>query len=175
MIVPQTFATLFARTLDLFRDPTAKEGQKVQFRALVELLKLDAVTIAIDAGRLAVNGTPLDGPACTVLAQRLEFHSVREIQIPAATPPAEVFELLRALADQPGESDVPSRLRTAGAQGIKVAIQAPLTSTSLDDGPQGSHQIPTPPPPTADVPAILQEESAFSAATAASRAVCGRS
>ena len=170
MIVPQTFATLFARTLDLFRDPTAKEGQKVQFRALVELLKLDAVTIAIDAGRLAVNGTPLDGPACTVLAQRLEFHSVGEIQIPAATPPAEVFELLRALADQPGESDVPSRMRTAGAQGIKVAVQAPLTATSLDDGAQVSHQVPTPPPaPPADVPAILQDESVFSPATAASR------
>jgi HEAT repeat protein len=170
MIVPQTFATLFARTLDLFRDPAAKEGQKVQFRALVELLKLDAVTIAIDAGRLAVNGTPLDGTAYTVLAQRLEFHSVGEIQIPAATPPAEVFELLRALADQPGESDVPTRMRTAGAQAVKVAIQAPLTSTSLDDGPQVSNQVPTPPSaPPADVPAILQEESAFSPATVAAR------
>jgi len=170
MIVPQTFATLFARTLDLFRDPSAKEGQKVQFRALVELLKLDAVTIAIDAGRLAVNGTPLDATAYTVLAQRLEFHSVGEIQIPAATPPAEVFELLRALADQPGESDVSSRMRTAGAQGIKVAVQAPLTSTSLDDGAQVSDQVPTPPAASpADVPAILQEESAFSPATAASR------
>jgi len=167
MIVPQTFATLFARTLDLFRDPTAKEGQKVQFRALVDLLKVDAVTIAIDGGRLAVNGTPLDGAPYAVLAQRLEFHSVGEIQIPAATPPAAIFELLRALADQPGESDVPTRLGTEGAQGIKVAIQAPLTSASLDDE---AHQVPTPPlQPPADVPAILQEESTFSPATAASR------
>ena len=175
MIVPQTFATLFARTLDLFRDPTAKEGQKVQFRALVELLKLDAVTITIDGGRLAVNGTPLDGAGYRVLAQRLEFHSVSEIQIPAATPPAEMFELLRALADQPGESDVPSRLQTAGGERIKVAIQAPLASMSLDDGPPTSHQGAAPPPASAppagapDVPAILQQESAFSPAAAASR------
>src|SRR5258705_8851725 len=109
MIVAQTFASLFARTLDLFRDPAAKEGQKVQFRALVELLKLDAVTITIDGGRVTVNGTPLEGAAYAVLAQRLEFHSVAEIHIPAATPPGETFQLLRALAHQPGESHVPTR------------------------------------------------------------------
>jgi HEAT repeat protein len=167
MIVPQTFATLFARTLDLFRDPAAKEGQKVQFRALVELLKLDAVTVTIDGGRLAVNGTPLDGAAYAVLAQRLEFHSVGEIQIPAAPPPAEMFELLRALADQPRENDVPTRLRATGAQRISVAIQA-----SVSPDVAATPAAPAPPlPPPADVPAIVQEESAaaFAPATATSR------
>ena len=76
MIVPETFATVFARSLDLFRDPAAKEDQKVQFRALVEQLKFDAVTMTIDGGRLAVNGVPLDGAAYAGLTQRLEFHSV---------------------------------------------------------------------------------------------------
>ena len=167
MIVPQTFATLFARTLDLFRDPTAKEGQKVQFRALVELLKLDAVTVTVDGGRLAVNGTSLEGAAYAVLAQRLEFHSVGEIQIPAAPPPAEMFELLRALADQPGEGDVASRLRATGAQQISVAIQATVSHevAALPDAP--------PPAAPADGPAILQEEGAAAfapaPATAASR------
>ncbi len=169
MIVPQTFATLFARTLDLFRDPSAKDGQKVQFRALVDLLKVDAVTVTVDGGRLAVNGTPLDGAAYATLAQRLEFHSVSEIKIPAAPPPAEMFELLRALADQPGEGDVPTRLRATGAQGISVSIQSFLASTALDDG------LPPPPPasspaaPAADVPTILQEESAAPAPAMASR------
>ena len=173
MIVPQTFAALFARTLDLFRDPGAKEGQKVQFRALVDLLKLDAVTVTVDGGRLAINGTPLDGGAYAALAQRLEFHSVSEIKIPAAPPPAEMFELLRGLADQPGEGDVAARLRATGAQRISVAIQSSLVSTALDDG------LPPPPPPPSsapvqapsDVPAILQDDSAaaFSPATAASR------
>src|SRR5260221_8474533 len=146
MIVPQTFATLFARTLDLFRDPAAKEEQKVQFRALVEQLKFDAVTVTITGGRLAVNGAPLDGPACAALAQRLEFHSVGEIRLPAAPPAAEMFELLRALADQPGEDDVPTRLRTAGAQGINVTIQASLPAQPVP--PPGSHRpTPSPPPP----------------------------
>jgi len=165
MIVPQTFAALFARTLDLFRDPAAKEGQKVQFRALVELLKVDAVTVTVDGGRLAVNGTPLEGAAYAVLAQRLEFHAVGEIQIPAAAPPAEMFELLRALADQPGEGDVASRLRATGAQRISVAIQA-----SVSQEVAAPPDVPPPGPP-ADVPAILQEESAaaFAPATAASR------
>jgi HEAT repeat protein len=164
MIVAQTFATLFARTLDLFRDPAAKEDQKVQFRALVEQLRFDAVSITIDAGRLVVNGAPLDGAACAALAQRLEFHSIAQIQIPAAPPPAEMFELLRALADQPGEDDVPTRLRGNGAQRISVAIQSALASTSLDDGPQVSQEAPAPPPPPAD-----DSAGAFAPATAATR------
>ena len=169
MIVPQTFATLFARTLDLFRDPTAKEGQKVQFRALVELLKLDAVTVTVDGGRLAVNGTPLEGAAYAVLAQRLEFHSVGEIRIPAAPPAAEMFELLKALADQPGEGDVSTRLRSTGAQQISVGIQASV-SHDVAAAPAAAAP-PPPPPPPADVPAILEDESpaAFAPATAASR------
>jgi HEAT repeat protein len=165
MIVPQTFATLFARTLDLFRDPAAKEEQKAQFRALVDQLKFGGVTVKINGGRVTVNGTPLDGAAYTALAQRLEFHSVEEIQIPAGPPPGEVFELLRALADQPGEDDIPTRLRAAGAQRISV-VSVP-------------HQVPVPPAPAApspsappaEVPEMPREEStpAFEPATAATR------
>ena len=47
MATPQEFATLFARTLDLFRDPGAKEEQKAQFRALAGLLKHDGMTLAV--------------------------------------------------------------------------------------------------------------------------------
>src|SRR6185503_15971883 len=130
MIIPQTFANLFARTLDLFRDPAAKEDQKLQFRALVDLLRLGNVTIAMVGGRVVINGASVDGPASTALAQRLEFHSVSEIQISAGPPPGEMFELLRALAGQPQEGDIPTRLRAAGggggAQRITVTIQAPL-------------------------------------------------
>jgi HEAT repeat protein len=188
MIVPQTFATLFARTLDLFRDPAAKEGQKVQFRALVEQIKTDAVTVAIDGGRLSVNGTPLDGPAYAVLTQRLEFHSIGEIKIPAGPPPGEMFELLKALAEQPGESDVAARLKATGAQRIGVTIQsaiaAPAPKMDLGtegvvqgdmDMPQVAQRVAAPPPPPtappADVPSILQGEDqpAFAPAQAASR------
>jgi len=194
MIVPQTFATLFARTLDLFRDPAAKEGQKVQFRALVDQMKGDAVTVAIDGGRLTVNGTPLDGPAYAVLTQRLDLHSIGEIKIPAAPPPGEMFELLKALAEQPGESDVGARLRATGAQRIGVTIQSPVAADPVvpkasatpkmdlgtdgiligdmqDAPPPPPPPTPTPQPPPADVPSILQGENppAFAPAQAANR------
>ena len=168
MIVPQTFATLFARALDLFRDPAAKEDQKVQFRALVEQLQLGAVTVTIDGGRVSVNGTPLEGEAYAALAQRLEFHSVGEIQIPADAPLAEMFELLRALADQPGQDDVPTRLRATGAQRISVAIQSPLTLDPLVlDAPVASVSPDVPPPAASAAPE--EDSPAFAPATAASR------
>ena len=191
MIAPQTFATLFARTLDLFRDPAAKEGQKVQFRALVEQIKTDAVTVAIDGGRLSVNGTPLDGPAYAVLTQRLEFHSIREIKIPAAPPAGEMFELLKALAEQPGESDVAARLRATGAQRIGVTMQSAVAADpvvprasatpkmdlgtdgiligDMEDAPPPRPPVPSAPP--ADTPSILQNENppAFAPAQAANR------
>jgi len=170
MIVPQTFATFFARTLDLFRDPAAKEAQKVQFRALVGLLKLEGVTVASDAGRVVVNGERLEGAAYASLAQRLEFHSVTEIKVPAETPASEVFELLRALADQPGQDDIPSRLGAAGVKGITVVIQSVVPPESPSPAPAPSP--PSPPPPPDDVPAITREDgppAAFSPAEAASR------
>lgn len=196
MIVPQTFAILFARTLDLFRDPAAKEDQKAQFRALVAQLKLDPATVTVDGGRLAVNGTPLEGEAYAALARRLEFHSVGEIQIPADPPPGEMFELLRALADQPGQDDVPTRLRASGAQRISVAIQSPFAAEPivpeaaaaprLDLGTDGilrgelgdvvsvplanvpivSHDVPPPPP---SLPPPDEAPAAFAPAAAASR------
>ncbi len=123
MASPREFAALFARTLDLFRDPGAKEEQKAQFRTLAGLLKVQGVTLSVQDGRLAVNGTTLDG---NTLAQRLEFHAVKEITIPADPPVAEVFELLRALADQPGDEDIASRLRANGTKRISVTMHTPV-------------------------------------------------
>ena len=123
MASPQDFAALFARTLDLFRDPGAKEVQKAQFRMLAGLLKLQGVTLGVQDGRLMVNGTTLDG---NTLAQRLEFHSVKEITIPADSPVAEVFELLRALAEQPGDEDIASRLKANGVKRIAVTMYTPV-------------------------------------------------
>jgi HEAT repeat protein len=125
MIVPQAFAVLFARTLDLFRDPDAKEDQKLQFRALVGLLRMDAVTLAANAGGMLVNGTPIPESACAASVQRLELHAVKQIAIPADPPPREVFELLKALADQPRQDDIRTRLTASGVERIVVVVQAP--------------------------------------------------
>ena len=141
------------------------------------------MTVAIDAGRLAVNGTPLEGPAYAVLTQRLEFHAIGAITIAPAPAAGEMFELLKALAEQPGETDVAARLRTMGAQRISVTMQSSIAAPKLDLGTDGilqghMEEMPAPPPPAspapplpADVPSILQGEHppAFSPAAAATR------
>ncbi|HEV8303694.1 MAG TPA: HEAT repeat domain-containing protein [Gemmatimonadales bacterium] len=171
MFAPETFASAFARTLDLFRDPAAKEEQKAQFRALLALLQGEAATIATDGGRLSVNGRRLEGAGQEYawLLQRLELHSVEHIAIPAGPPPAQVFELLRALADQPGQDDVATRLRANGADRITVAIQALLVDPDLMV-PHAAPQ-PTPPPLAPDVPPIVHDAgpAAFAPAAAASQ------
>jgi HEAT repeat protein len=176
MIGPEMFAVLFARTLDLFRDPDAKEGQKVQFRALLALLENDAVTLKANATSLHVNGTALGGPAYASLIQRLELHSIDQIDIPAAPPPSHMFELLRALAEQPGQDDVPRRLRAAGADRITVAIQQLFGAAGAAElGQLEEAPLPTrvsPPLPPVDAPAPVPDPSPlveFAPAVAASQ------
>src|SRR5881296_2282307 len=150
----ETFAARFARCVSLFRDPAAKDEQKAEFRALLGLLHDVAVTLRVSAGRLEVNGTPAGGGGGGVvgLLQRLDLHGISEIALPRDPPPAQLFELLRVLADQPGLEDVPSRLRGAGVDRIHVT-QAPAPPPPLPPPPAGSEQpgdaIPSPHAPRA--------------------------
>src|SRR5690348_4466456 len=122
MATLETFATRFARCVSLFRDPGAKDEQKTEFRALVSLLKDTSVTVRVAGGRIEVNGVPGEGETLTGLVQRLDFHGIGEIALAPDPPPAQLFELMRALAEQPGASgdDVATRLAAAGASGIKI-------------------------------------------------------
>jgi len=169
MATPQDFAALFARTLDLFRDPGAKAAQKVQFRTLVGMVQVEGVTISAQDGHLLVNSAAVTG---ATLLQRLEFHSVKEIAIPADPPLAEMFELLRALADQPADEDIASRLRGSGATRISVRMQTFVFGTPPPE------EAPPPAAPAAvsgmeDIPDIVREATAqgagFSPATAKTR------
>ena len=147
MLVPHAFATHFARTVELFRDPKDKTGQKAQFRALLVLLKHDAVTLKSDGGTVTVNGTTVDGAAFEPLRRQLERHSVGELTIPANPPPDQLFELLKALAGEPGApgyADFPTRLRARGAERITVAMARlfeaeppPEAAPALDLGVEG--------------------------------------
>ncbi|HLQ57981.1 MAG TPA: HEAT repeat domain-containing protein [Gemmatimonadales bacterium] len=171
MATPQDVAALFARTLDLFRDPGAKEEQKARFRTLAVMLKIEGVTITAQDGRLLVNGAAVDA---VPLLQRLEFHSVKEIAVPADPPVAEMFDLLRVLADQPGDEDIASRLRASGATHVSVRMQTFVFGTPI---------VPLSTPPaspakprasgTEDIPDIVREATAhgggFSPSTAATR------
>ncbi len=179
MATPRDFAALFARTLDLFRDPGAKEEQKAQFRTLSGILKIEGVTISAQDGRLLVNGTAVDD---ATLLQRLEFHSVKEIAISADPPVTEMFELLRALAAQPGDEDIATRLRTNGAKRVSVTMQTfqletppPVASEPPPprEAPKTRRDAPAPASEDGDVPAIVRESTAassgFSPAAAATR------
>ena len=192
MTAPQEFAALFARTLDLFRDPAAKQEQKAQFRALVTLLKTEGAVVTAHNGRLVINGETLDqSSSYDSLVQRLEFHAVKEIAIPADPPLAETFELLRGLADQPGDDSLASRLQATGAKRITVVMHpvvveapppppppaAPLPPPS---GPPSGHQPDTPSPAKSEVgsedggvPQIVRESmaatSGFSPSAAATQ------
>src|SRR3989449_711241 len=181
MTSPQEFALLFARTLDLFRDPGAKEEQKARFRALVVLVKAEAATIAAQDGRLIVNGTMLPPPEPGTpedsLLQRLEFHAVKAISIPADPPLSEMFELLKVLAEQPGEEDIATRLRGSGTTRIGIEIQRFVIEATVPVTTAPKLASPAPPaqpaPSDPDVPPIVQETlmhgTAFSPASAATR------
>lgn len=172
----QEIAACFARTLDLFRDPEAKDEQKAQFRALISMMKTKGVTLATQGGRLIMNSTMLavNGPVDS-LAQRLELHAIDEITIPSDPPLSEVFELLRGLAQQPGHEDIATRLKSNGATRITVrmhnfVMEAPAPTASPSPKPPAQA---APPVPVLDVPPVAIEAGgatgAFSARVAATR------
>src|SRR6266513_1615130 len=127
-----TLATRLAHCVSLFRDPSAKTEQKKEFRALLGLLQETAVTLRLASGGsgIELNGVPCEGAGVAVLVQRLDLHGIGEIALPVNPPPAQLFELLQALADQPGAHDVASRLAAAGANRIRIAPAGPAASPS---------------------------------------------
>src|SRR5213596_572434 len=135
-------ATRFAHCVSLFRDPTAKAGQKKEFRALLGLLQDTAVTLRLAQGGsgIEVNGVPCEGEGVAVLVERLDLHGIGEIALPANPPPAQLFELLQALADQPGAHDVTSRLAAAGADRIRIAPVGQPPAAATPRGPVASSE-----------------------------------
>src|SRR5205807_2434840 len=128
MSTHEPLAARFARCVTLFREPGAREDQKAEFRALLGLLQDAAVSLRAAGGRLEINGIPCEGEGLTGLVQRLDLHGIGEIALPAAPPPPQLFQLFRALADQPGTDDIPSRLAAAGVDRLRVTLASPETS-----------------------------------------------
>jgi hypothetical protein len=125
MVNPVVFATHLARAVDLFRDPAKKEDQKREFRILVGMLKEGSVAMRIVNDVLTVNDEAVTAPEFRPLVQRMVLHGVTELAIPTDAPVAHLFELLRALADQPGgASDIASRLHASGAYRVSVVLSA---------------------------------------------------
>ena len=118
-----SIAARLARCVELFRHEDAKQPQKAEFRALMGLLRETTFTLQDDGGRLVVNGSIVK-EGVGGLVQRVGLHNVREIVIARDPPPGQVFELLKALADQPalGTDDIPTRLRHAGVDRVTVTL-----------------------------------------------------
>src|SRR6266516_986636 len=137
-----TLATRFAHCVSLFRDPTAKAEQKKEFRALLSLLQDTAVALRLAQGGsgIEVNGVPCEGEGVAVLVERLDLHGIGEIALPANPPPAQLFELLQALADQPGAHAVTSRLAAAGADRIRIAPVGQPPSAAAPRAPVASSE-----------------------------------
>src|SRR5205809_390305 len=135
-------ATRFAHCVSLFRDPTGKAEQKKEFRALLGLLQDTAVTLRLAQGGSGIeaNDVPCEGEGVAVLVERLDLHGIGEIALPANPPPAQLFELLQALADQPGAHDVTSRLAAAGADRIRIAPVGQPPSAAAPRGPVASSE-----------------------------------
>src|SRR6266699_2233276 len=135
-------ATRFAHCVSLFRDPTAKAEQKKEFRALLGLLQDTAVTLRLAQGGSGIeaNDVPCEGEGVAVLVERLDLHGIGEIALPANPPPAQLFELLQALADQPGAHDVTSRLAAAGADRIRIAPVGQPPSAAAPRAPVASSE-----------------------------------
>ncbi len=171
MPTPENLAARFARCVSLFRDLGAKDQQKLEFRALVGLLRQTAVTIQVADGRLVLNDAPCKGEGLPALVQRMELHGIREIAVAQDAPPAQLFALLTALADQPGANDFATRLAGAGADRIRVvatpvapgAGRAAPSSASGESGagvPPASTGVPTPPSPRRAVPPAAEPTAA---------------
>src|SRR5438309_9155701 len=126
-------AARFAQCVSLFRDPSAKTEQKKEFRALLGLLQDAAGTLRLAPGGsgIELNGVPCEAAGLATLVERLDLHGIGEIALPANPPPTQLFELLQALADQPGTHDVANRLAAAGADRIRIAPAGPSPSPSV--------------------------------------------
>src|SRR2546422_11464461 len=113
-------ATRFAHCVSLFRDPTAKAEQKKEFRALLGLLQETTVTLRLAQGGsgIELNGPPCEGAGLAVVVERLDLHGIGEIALPANPPPAQLFELLPALADPPRPPEPARRPAAPGADRI---------------------------------------------------------
>lgn len=140
----------FARCVELFRDPDSKDEQKSQFRALLEMLQTTAIELRDEGGRISFTGAPVAPADIGTLGARLALHNVGEIKVPRGAPPPEVFELIRALAEQPGLEDVPSRLRAVGATHVSVTL------ANSETPPSAPQPKPSPPPPGLGTEGILR-------------------
>src|SRR5207248_8636352 len=99
------------------------------------------VTITGSAGRIEVNGVPCEAREMTGLVRQFQLHGVSAIAVPLSPPPGQLYELIRVLADPPGRESIAARLRSFGADQVRVT----LASSGLPVAPPSPGTPPVPP------------------------------
>ena len=131
-------AVQLARCVECFRNAGAKEEQKLELGALVGMLETEAMTLREAGGQVTVNGTTVGGPSVTALLARMALHGITGINVPRSPLPAEMFELIKALAGQPGVEGGTAKLEAAGLGRVFVLRARPSgASPRMDLGTDG--------------------------------------
>ncbi len=128
MIDTTSVTTSLARVLSLLRlDPEDRDAQKAAFRALLVRMGGQDVELQVTAQGLRVNGTRV--PEATMglaeLRRPLLSHGIGELFIPGALAPAQLLQLIRAIAAPPETYARLQQLRDSltehGITGVRVA------------------------------------------------------
>lgn len=141
-MIDSTAVTIsLARVLTLLRlQPEDREAQKTAFRALVEHLAGQDLDLQVTGSALQINGTPVSQSTIglTELRHLLQSHGVGQMVIPGSLRPAQLLDLMRALAAPTGTYPQLQQLRDIvvrrGIPGVQLAPPSYGGETTGPDG-----------------------------------------
>ena len=137
MLNSRQFAITLARTVEVLRArPTATSEHKASLRALLALTKLGPATMSVQNGAVSVDGNVIPNtlPSIAMLSAQMATHGVTQIEIAQGASAADVLNLLRALAADPGAPGSDKRLEDKLGES-DVASVSVLTVRSEQIGP----------------------------------------
>ena len=124
---PRHFAITLARTVEVLRArPTAIPEQKAALRALLALIKLGPATVSVDNGAVLVDGNAIPNSLSSMagLSAQMTAHGVARIEIAKGASGADVLNLVRTLATDPGapgsEKRLAGKLGESDVAGVSV-------------------------------------------------------
>jgi hypothetical protein len=131
MLNYDNFAITLGRAIETFRArPDSVAEHKTALRALVALTRLGGVTLVCEAGGLVVEGQAVAAtlPGIATLLSQMDALDVREIRIARRAAPADLLQLLRAMASGLAAADgqpLDERLRVSGVASVTVVTVPP--------------------------------------------------
>ncbi len=121
------FALMFARLVDLLRQSTGGTNERrAALQALIDQVNMRSATVRFEDGVLSVEGitAPQDVPFVKTFVKQLKAHDVSEIRIAHRAAQIDVMETILALAADPGEEPIATRLMNADVATVDVVSGA---------------------------------------------------